>query len=306
MSQDDSLNDITNELLLKYDDNFNSLYNKKLFLNSSIMNKEELINKINDEIYNKEINIVKLNYAVVLIILYSILFIGYGMKKINIKALLGLYVILLLIYLYIVNYAIYYKLDIAGVEKSYNKMKVKMSEYIDNKIANGDNYKCPADCNLIEQEQGGDTILGYHQATLRTDPQLDVWQYGDIPMDVWTSESKQAKMFYKNYKDIPNYNATIEEELANAPKPFFGTNFPRSTYYKCQWNGGQRNNVSMPSIEKTEYSSIPCSYRPNFTENGKYICKENPNTSKAEFKSICEDVSTGYLIEKKNSQMRMS
>ncbi len=299
MSQDDSLNDITNELLLKYDDNFNTLYNKKLYLNSSIMNKEELINKINDEIYIKEINIVKLNYLIILVILYSILFIAYGMKKINIKALLGLYLILLLIYLFIVNYAIYYILNISGVEKSYNKMKVQMSEFIDNKIANGDNYKCPADCTTNDEQEPGDTIYGYNQPTLKTDPQLDVWQYGDIPVDVWTSNTKQSKMFYKNYQDIPNYNATPQEELANQPKPFFGTNFPRSTYYKCQWNGGERNNISMPSMEKSEYSSIPCSYRPNFTENAKYICKENPNTSTAEFSTICEDVSTGHLKEKK-------
>jgi len=296
MRENDTLNNITNELLLKYDDNFNTLYNKRIFLNSSIMNKEELINKINDEIYIKEITIVKLYYLIILVILYSILFIGYGMKKIKIKALLGLYIILLLIYLFIINYAIYYLLDIAGIEKSYSKLKVKMSEYIDNKIAQGDNYKCPADCPPNETQSAGDTLYGSQQTTtLKTDPQLDVWQYGDIPVDVWTSNSKQANMFYKNV-NIPNYNATPQEELANEPKPFFGTNFPRSTYYKCQWNGGQQNNVSMPGIETNEYSSIPCSYRPNFTENAKYICKENPNTSTADFNSICEDVSTGYLL----------
>jgi hypothetical protein len=36
------LNNVTNDLILKYDKNFNELYNKKLSINSSIMNKEEL------------------------------------------------------------------------------------------------------------------------------------------------------------------------------------------------------------------------------------------------------------------------
>lgn len=302
MSENESLNDITNELLLKYDDKFNSLYDKKLFLNSSIMNKEELINKMNDEIYNKDINIVKLKYAAFFIIIYCILFILYGMNKINIKALLGIYLILLLIYLYIINFAIYYIYDVPGIDKSYNKMKVDLLDYVDNKYLNA--YTCPADCsNNNETEEAGETIYGYLQPTLKTDPQLNVWRFGDIPTDVWTSNTKPAKMFYKNYKNIPNYNATIEEELANQPKPFFGTNYPRSTYYKCEWKGGEKNNISMPSIEPNKYSSIPCSYRPNFIENGKYICKENPNTSTLDFNTICEDVSVEYRYSNKGNNI---
>ena len=69
-----NLNDITNELLLKYDDKFNDLYNKKIYLNSSIMNKEELINKINDEIYNKQVNIIQLKYTLGFVVVYCLLF----------------------------------------------------------------------------------------------------------------------------------------------------------------------------------------------------------------------------------------
>ena len=42
-----NVNDITNQLILKYDDKFNQLYDENLNINSSIMNKEELIVKIN-------------------------------------------------------------------------------------------------------------------------------------------------------------------------------------------------------------------------------------------------------------------
>jgi len=299
MSKVDNLNDVTNELLLEYDEKFNKLYNKKVFLNSSIMNKEEIITKLNNEIYNKHINIVKLKYTLGFVVIYCILFLAYGMNKLDFKKLLIIYIILFLIYLVVVNYAIYYIFNIDGMFKTYNKLKVKMSEHIDKIYDESNPYSCPSDCSVIDEEVSrGDTIYGYKQPTLRTDPQLDVWQYGDIPTDLYTSKSKPASKFYINYKDIPNYNATIQEELANEPKPSFGTNFPRTTYYKCHWNGGMRNNVSMPNPERLKYSSIPCSYRPNFTEDGRYICKENPNTSKLNFHSICEDVSKGKKSER--------
>jgi hypothetical protein len=297
-----NINDITNELLLKYDDKFNDLYSKRVFLNSSIMNKEELINKINDEIYNKQVNIIQLKYTLGFVVIYCLLFLAYGMNKIDFKKLILLYIILLLIYLYIIYYAIYYIFNIDGMDKTYNKVKVNLSEHID-KIRNENNpYTCPSDCtSSISEEHEGDTIYGFPQPTLRTDPQLDVWQYGDIPIDLYTSKSKPASKFYANYRDIPNYNKTIQEELANEPKPAFGTTYPRMTYYRCKWNGNGdiptnlpkkfRNNT-LPNKELYDFSSIPCSYRPNFTEEGKFICKENPNNNKSDFNTICEDVTS--------------
>ena len=53
-----SLNNITNELILKYDENFNELYDKSVSMNSTITNKEEIIYKINDEIQEKERQII--------------------------------------------------------------------------------------------------------------------------------------------------------------------------------------------------------------------------------------------------------
>ena len=44
-----TVNDYTNELILKYDENFNELYNKKVNIDTSITNKEAIINKTNDE-----------------------------------------------------------------------------------------------------------------------------------------------------------------------------------------------------------------------------------------------------------------
>ena len=60
----DNVNSITNQLLAKYDDNFDNLYQSIIRINSSIMNKEEIINKENDEIINKDKIITILQYQV--------------------------------------------------------------------------------------------------------------------------------------------------------------------------------------------------------------------------------------------------
>jgi bifunctional ADP-heptose synthase (sugar kinase/adenylyltransferase) len=52
-----SLNSVTNDLLLKYDENFNELYDKILSLNTSITNKEEILVKERLEMKIKDINI---------------------------------------------------------------------------------------------------------------------------------------------------------------------------------------------------------------------------------------------------------
>ena len=46
----DTVDNITDKLLLKYDEKFNELYNNIVHINSSIMNKEELVIKTNNDI----------------------------------------------------------------------------------------------------------------------------------------------------------------------------------------------------------------------------------------------------------------
>ena len=68
IKENNNLNNVTNELLLKYDDKFNRQYNKIVSINSSIMNKEEIINRINEEINNKNIKIDVLKYLVIYVL----------------------------------------------------------------------------------------------------------------------------------------------------------------------------------------------------------------------------------------------
>ena len=286
------LNDVTNNLILKYDENFNELYNKKLYINSSIMNKEELIVKENDEIANKNNTLRILYYTNIAIVLFGILLISYGYRKINIKKLILYTIILVVIYLLVITFTMYIHVSTENVLKNINGVKVEMQQYVDNVIAGPINYTCPTQCTPNPVIESGNIITGYEQPTLKTDPQLDVWQYGDIPTDLYTTTENPASKFYSNYQNIPNYNSTLEEKIENMPKPVFGTTFPSSTYYQCEWNGSNTNNGNLPNVETNKYSSIPCSYRPNFTETARYICTKNPNIiSDSEFSTVCDNVS---------------
>ena len=285
------LNNVTNDLILKYDENFNELYDKKIGIDSSIMNKEELIIKENDEITIKNNTLTILQYTNIAVILFGVLLIIYGLGKIDMKKLLILTIVLIIIYVLVIIFTVYIHVTSQNALKNVHGVKVQMAEYIDTVIADKLDYKCPSKCS-VNPSVSANTILGYAQPTLKTDSQLDAWQYGDIPTDLYTSPENPASKFYSNYKDIPNYRTTEKEKLENRPKPFFNTSYPSSTYYKCQWNGGASNNGDLPNVENNKYSSIPCSYRPNFTEVGRYICTKNPNSlSEPDFKNVCDNVS---------------
>jgi hypothetical protein len=284
------LKSVTNDLILKYDENFNELYNKKVTINSSITNKEELIIKINDEITNKNNTLQILQYTNIAILIFGVILILYGLEKISLPMLLILIVILVIVYLSVITFTIYIHLTAQNVVKNINGVAVEMSAYIDSVIAKELNFKCPADCSVNKSLNGGDTIMGYAQPTLKIDPQLNVWQYGDIPSDLYTTTNNPASNFYKNYTNISNFNKTDEEQVENMPKSLFSTTYPSSTYYKCHWNGGNGSG-GLPNVESSTYSSIPCSYRPNFTETGRYICTQNPNNFSGDINNICDDVS---------------
>ena len=286
-----SLNTITNELLLKYDDNFNESYNKIININSSIMNKEELVIKENDLITTRDTNIIILQWTSFFIILFGITLMMNAFEKINLKKLLMITGVLIFVYICIITYIIVYKDFMINWHKEMNHIKVQMKDYVDEIAQDITDYTCPVQCedNPSPSPNPG-TISGPPTPTLNIDPQTNVWQYGDIPMDLYTSSKTPGSDFYTSPTGIPNYRETVEEDIMAEPKSFFGTTFPSSTYYTCSFMGGTNNDI-LPNKEPNKYTSIPCSYRPNFTETGRYICKENPNTSTKTLDTICDNVS---------------
>jgi hypothetical protein len=284
----DTVDNITDKLLLKYDEKFNDLYNNIVHVNSSIMNKEELVIKTNNEISVKDNWIMILIIGAFFVILGGVLLILKGLGKIdNNKLIIGI-IILILIYYGIVYYIIYGTSKIEDLRRQFDN-KVKMKKYIAKDLVK--QYVCPARCPKVNADLQYSPIAGYHQPTLRTDPQLDVWKYGNMPIDLYTTKKTPGKMFYSSPTGIPIYRDSYEEDKGDRPKQSFGTTYPSSTYYKCKWLGGNKNG-GLPNNEENTFSSIPCSYRPNYAEQGKFICTKNPNKlPKALFEKVCNDVS---------------
>lgn len=287
-----TLNNITNKLILKYDDKFNKLYNKILQINSSVMNKEELIIKEDNDILRKTQTIIKLQIGILFVLGFSVLVFLYSNKKITLGKLV-LYSVLIFIAYYIVIQFIIYSAarKLRDITKNAT---VSMKNYVVSQLEEGEfELKCPVKCPAISPNPPAiGTVTGYNTPTLRVDPQLNVWEYGDIPTDLYTSKKNPGDKFFNTPKNIKNYRDTIDEEILNRPKPFFGTTFPSSTYYECKWLGGDKLG-ELPFKEFKKYSSIPCNYRPNFEEKGKYICVKNPNLleNKDDFLKYCDDVS---------------
>ena len=297
--EEDNINYITNNLLLRYDEKFNTYYDKINYLNSSVMNKEEILAKVNQEIILKNITISSLKYSILLVLLLGGLFIAYGIKKIQLNTFIGASIILIILFVIITYYSVKIHLSITNFEKNLRNLKVEMSKYVDEKLADQYMYTCPSDCTDEENIKVNiNQINTYQQPTLRTDSQVNVWKYGDIPNSTYTSSEINPNNFYNTKDNIPLYRKTLEEISENDPQPAFGSSSFSKTYYQCQWNGatnnlsGKMNNQGLPNIEKNNiYSTIPCSYRPNFSEKGKYICKSDPNNLNTEqFKESCDTI----------------
>jgi hypothetical protein len=270
-----SINYITNELLQAYDQKFNNSYKKIVNINSSIMNKEELIYKENDEILHKDNVIRILQYTIVLIILFGGLLMMYGSRKLNLLKLILFSIILLIIYLLFIYFRMYSDFSLSNIDKYFKNLKVEMVSFYDTNIESKSGYTCPVDCppNPAVYDVERTNIKTYNQPTLNIDPQTNVWQYGDIPTDLYTSPSTPGNAFYIKPTGIPNYAPNAENE----PQPFFGTTYPATTYYECQWLGGTNNGNGLPNQEKNQYTTIPCSFRQNFQEVNRYICNSDPN-----------------------------
>ena len=208
------LNSVTNDLLSQYDQKFNELYNTRVKIDSSIMNKEELIIKENDEIQLKDNRITILQYTIGLIILFGVLLAFNALGKIDFKKMIILTIILIIIYLLVIYFSVYYKLTLYNTGKILRNTKVEMDKYIETIVEESNPYQCPKSCPAINPVEPGATIQGYSQPTLNIVPQLNVWQYGDLPENLYTTPENPGSTYYSNYDTTaPNYRRTLEEEI---------------------------------------------------------------------------------------------
>ena len=282
--------DTTNKLLLSYDKAFNENYRKIVKIDGSIQNKEQLIIQYNEVIMGKEKNIIILQYLIFLFLIFCILTVLYNRKIINFTIFIGLSLFMILIFALIIYFAVLNHYSSYNVSKKIQNLQVAMQNYAQKVLEDTvPSYTCPAKCDNkkapiekdinIDVEEPGDT--------LNISPQLNVWKLGSIPY---------------NTRGI---NPSDEEEDINPmlydngdqPSPSFGTTYPQSTYYQCDWlGGGEKGPEGLPLGGPTKdkpFSTIPCSFKPNMKEKAKYICNDDPNKG---FTNISSALTTAKCI----------
>jgi len=191
-------------------------------------------------------NIIEYLYSsIIFVLLLGVLLIAHATNKIDTPKLIAsiiLLLLLLLLYCYIL-----YKRTIqvpSFVKKSLVNMEDLSSSLVKQAFKNP--YSCPANCPaIVVEEESAPTSNNFGSniniaATLNIDPQNNVWKDGD----------------------------------GQYIKPSNGESL---TYYECKWLGGNINGNSLPIQDKNKYSTIPCTYKSNYTQVNKFICNSDPN-----------------------------
>jgi hypothetical protein len=194
---------------------------------------------------DKDLNIEYLYSSIIFILLLGVLLIAHATNKIDTKKLI-VSIILLLILLLLYCYTLYKRsiLVPSFVKKALINMEDLSSSLVKQTFKNP--YTCPADCPAIEtEEESAPTSVNFGSniniaPTLNTDPQNNVWKNGD----------------------------------GQYVKPSNGKSL---TYYECKWLGGPINGNSLPIQDPNKYSTIPCTYKANYTQVNKLICNKDPN-----------------------------
>jgi hypothetical protein len=261
-----TLDNITNELIKQYDIKFNNNYKNIVQVNSSIQNKEELIYKIQGLIFYKERNIIILQYFTFFVLISCILFLIHALGKMQFKQFMGIVVILFIVMAIACYIHIIYYFNLQSIDSRIRGLKVYMKDYTKKELENRiPDYTCPNTCTTKPSDEGYDITeeadyVKYDKwgQVLKTDPSLNVWKYGDVPIN----------------QDIQTM-AEMDDE--DSPQPFFGTTYPKSIYYQCKWLGGIDGMPRKMKNGLNKYSTIPCDFKPNTTQKARYICDNDPN-----------------------------
>lgn len=286
-----TLNSVTNQLLLKYDSQFNKLYDTSDQLNQGITNKEEIIIQNLQYEESKDKMIDSLYALIPFIIMIGIIWIVYGMGKLPIKSAFGISVLLLLFYIFYINIYVYHNAGKNALIQSSNTGSTTKSWFESIFVGQGDDYTCPADCiNEISGEISGSTdpsdpdnsqVVPYPTVILDKQSSENVWLHGNQSLNLYN-----AKFIKPSYLQKGDYYS--QEELNTIqPQPWFKKISPNgATYYKCQYDGAfPRGSVKarnayrgngIPMLGKEEvFSTIPCDQMSGYKEKGRFICHSN-------------------------------
>lgn len=269
----------TNQLILNYDEKFNKNYDKIVKIDGAIQDKEQLIIKYNEYILKQERNILISKYLIFLFIILGILILLYSFKIINLTYFIGLSILMIIIFILIIYFSVLHHYNLHNINKRIQGLQVAMKDYSKKLLEDVvPEYTCPANCSKNDdddeekEESKIDVMLRDPGDTLNIDPQLNVWEKGALPYNKYGIKTTETG-------DDVNPNSLYV--MGDEPKPFFGTTYPKSTYYECEWlGGGTRGASGLPlggPTDTKKYSTIPCSYKPNMKLKNKYICENDPN-----------------------------
>ena len=263
------LNNVTNQLLNEYNKKFNNNYNDIVQLNSTIQNKEEIIIKTQEVILYKERNIIILQYLLYYTIIIFVLTILFSLKELPLKQ----YLIILVFLFFVLVIACYVHLtkyfNLYNIGRKLDALKVGMITYAQKVLEDTVTpYECTSQCankDDTETDEEYNSNFDYENTggILNIDPSLNVWKNGDVPVGT-------------NISDLNKINKK------DSPQPFFGTSYPKNTYYECKWLGNSsKGNMPIDMRQSSKkYSSIPCNYKPNNTEISRWFCEKDPNSLK--------------------------
>lgn len=292
---ENTLIETTNELLLNYDKNFNENYSKIVQIDGSIQNKEQLIIQHNEVIMGKEKNIIILQYLIFLFLIFCILTILYNRKIINFTIFIGISLFMIFIFGLIIYFAVLNHYSSSNVSKKIQDLQVAMQSYAQKVLQDTiPRYTCPAKCDDKKESLEEEININVEEPddTLNIDPQLNVWKLGSIPYNTRGI----------NPSNLEKDRDPMLYSYGDKPEPSFGTTYPKSTYYQCDWlGGGERGPEGLPLGGPTAdkpFSTIPCSFKPNMKQKAKYICNKNPNFESNKnvnsniFKENCTEITT--------------
>lgn len=297
MSSSDSsttLNSVTNQLLLKYDSNFNQLYDTSDKLNQGISNKEELIMQNLQDEESKDRMIQSLYVFISFVIVIGILWNLFAMGKISLKNTMILsFVSLLFVIFYIYVYIYHYAGKNALIQSSNTGSKMK--SWFESIFVNAPDYTCPNDCiddisgsdsDISGSTNENDQVIPYPTVILDKQSSQNVWLHGDQSMNLYN-----AKFIKPSYLQNGDYYS--QEDLQSIqPQPWFRGIQPNgATYYQCNYDGAfNRSSVKarnayringIPMLGKEEvFSTIPCDQMSGYKEKAKFICLSDKELKK--------------------------
>jgi hypothetical protein len=261
-------NNITTDLSLLYDNEFDAKYNYSNRLNKEITLKDKILDISHHQhsMQRKKLKILKL----VLLMGGILILITLMSASSIISKQMTTWFIIIIVLVFVI------KIVILRYSKSvhFNDENKLTSQYFLKHSHDPYAHKCPKRC----KPKPAPNINPKHikekvQNNLKTDSSLNVWLYGDQPEALYYNPRIYGDRF-------PNPRITEEQESLDKPRQWFNqitenTNQEEPiegiTYYNCV------KDLS-PKHTKTEFrTTIPCKYYPGYKTLNRCIFDENNN-----------------------------